>query len=121
MARLWLTALLKRGTSIRRRRQWPRQRQRIERYFECNWMSDWGEQQTRISSISPTGCYVVSRLTVPPEGTHVREICVAIPDGEISLHGTVLKAEPGIGFALRFADMDDDSRSRLCGLVGARC
>ena len=97
-----------------------RQRQRIERYFDCSWMSVWGDQKARISSISPTGCYIDSRFTVPPEGTHVREICLAIPGGELSVHGTVLCPTPGVGFAVRFADMDDVTQSTLDRLVFAR-
>jgi hypothetical protein len=118
MAPQWLTAWRHHGPSDAGR-HWHGQRQRIYRYFDCNWYSPWGDQQARISSISPTGCYIDSRFTVPPEGTHVREICVRLPDGELSVHGTVLSATPGIGFAVRFADMDDDTRAALRGLVTA--
>jgi hypothetical protein len=48
----------------------------------------------------------------------VREISVAVPGGEISVHGTVIGATPGVGFAVRFADMDDATNARLRGLVG---
>ena len=121
MAQGWLTGLWARVPGGGRRPSGGRRkRQRIDRYFECNWLSAWGEEQTRVSSISPTGCFIDSRFTVPPEGTHVREISVAVPGGEISVHGTVLGGTPGIGFAVRFADMDDETRSRLRGLVGAR-
>ena len=115
MAWQWLTARIARTPGSGR----P-QRQRIYRYFECNWVSTWGEQQSRVSSISPTGCYIDSRLTVPPEGYHVREIALAVPGGELSVHGTVLKATPGVGFAVRFADMDDETQARLYALTGAR-
>ena len=115
MAWQWLTARVNRGP-----RSGRRQRQRIYRYFECNWVSTWGEQQSRISSISPTGCYIDSRFTVPPEGTHVREICMTIPGGELSVHGTVLCPTPGVGFAVRFADMDDETQAVLNRLVYAR-
>jgi hypothetical protein len=50
----------------------------------------------------------------------VREICLVVPDGQLSVHGTVLSATPGVGFAVRFADMDDDTNARLRELVGAR-
>ena len=42
----------------------------------------------------------------------------AVPGGEISVHGTVIGATPGVGFAVRFADMDDATNARLRGLVG---
>ena len=121
MAWQWLTTLWKRGSSDggRRKAQRP-QRQRIDRYFECNWLSDWGEEQTRVSSISPTGCYIDSRFTVPPQGTHVRQIYVALPGGDLNVHGVVLEATPGVGFAVRFADMDDETQARLCAVTGAR-
>ena len=115
MAQQWLTAWWNRASSGGRQ-----QRQRIERYFDCDWVSTWGEQKARISSISPTGCYIDSRFTVPSDGTHVREICVHHSGGDISVHGTVLCATPGVGVAVRFADMDDDTRASLYSLVGAR-
>ena len=63
MAHQWLTGWWNQGASGNRR-----QRQRIEGYFDCSWMSVWGDQKARISSISPTGCYIDSRFTVPPPG-----------------------------------------------------
>lgn len=118
MARRWLTALLKRDRPEPRDTR-PR-RQRIERYFECDWLSVWGQQASRVSSISPTGCYIDSRLTVPPEGTCVRDIRVALPGGCIAVAGTVLQATPGVGFAVRFTGVDDETRARLRDLVGVR-
>jgi hypothetical protein len=121
MARQWLTTLWKRGSSDGGRRQPQRpQRQRIERYFECNWLSDWGEEQTRVSSISPTGCFIDSRFTVPPSGAHVPELSVALPSGCITVGGTVLSARPGVGFAVRFTEVDSATRARLIALVASR-
>ncbi len=118
MARQWFTAFWKSAPRIARRTG-RRQRQRIDRYFECNWLSEWGEEQTRVSSISPTGCFIDSRLTVPPSGTHVRELSVALPGGCITVAGTVLAANPGIGFAVRFIGVDAETHDRLRALVGA--
>jgi hypothetical protein len=119
MAQRWLSALWNRVPSERSggRPRRPK-RQRVDRYIECNWVSPWGDEQTRVSSISPTGCYIDSRFSVPPQGTHVREICLAVPDGQLSVHGIVLSATPGVGFAVRFAPMDDDTNARLRSLVG---
>jgi hypothetical protein len=116
MARQWLRAWWNSGPTSGGRRQ----RQRVERYFECDWITAWGEEKTRVSSISPTGCYIDSRLTVPPEGTLLHGISVALPDGQITVDGMVLQATPGVGFAVRFIQVDDDARARLSGLVGAR-
>ncbi len=83
MARRWLRALWKRDRPLMARR--PPQRQRIERYFECNWLSAQGVDETRVRSISRTGCYIDSRVAVPPEGARVPEISVALPGGCITV------------------------------------
>jgi|SRR6188474_3556063 hypothetical protein len=118
MALQWLTRW--RSAAVREDHRAPLRpkRQRIDRYFECNWLSDEGEEQTRVSSISPTGCYIDSRLIVPPEGTHLQEISVALPGGCLTLEGTVIGSTPGIGFAVRFTGVDRQSRTRLCRLIG---
>ena len=115
----WLTTLWTRGSTVAPRPR-RRQRQRIERYFECDWLSAWGEEKTRVSSISPTGCFIDSRFTVPPQGTSVQEISVALPGGSVTVGGTVLAATPGIGFAVRFTEVDDATRARLRAVVGLR-
>ena len=119
MAWQWLTRLQRAGLREDHRAPLrPPKRQRIHRYFECNWLGEGGEEQTRVSSISPTGCYIDSRSTVPPEGTHLQEINVALPGGDLTLEGTVIGATPGIGFAVRFTGVNRETRTRLCRLVG---
>ena len=119
MAWQWLERWRNRaGSANRRPRMRPTKRQRIERYFECNWLSDSGEEQTRVSSISPTGCYINCRAAAPAEGTHLQEISVALPGGALTLEGTVIGASPGVGFAVRFTGVDREARTRLCRLVG---
>jgi len=119
MAWQWLKRWLNReGNGNRRLRMPPTKRQRIQRYFECNWLSDGGEEQTRVSSISPTGCYIDCRATAPVEGTHLQGISVALPGGTVTLEGTVIGASPGVGFAVRFTGVDREARTRLCRLVG---
>jgi PilZ domain len=111
MAPQWLTALWNRGSTDRR------QRRRITQYFDCTWLSAWGEERCRISSLSPTGCYIDSRFTVPAEGTQVQDINVTLPTGQITLQGTVVYAMPGVGFAVRFTQVDADARARLNALI----
>ena len=111
MPRLW-----------RRTLSWGRngrqqQRQRIERHFDCTWLSTWGEEKSRISSLSPTGCYIDSRFTTPPEGTVVEDITITLPIGDVALQGTVINTMRGVGFAVRFADVDKDTRDRLSVLI----
>jgi hypothetical protein len=92
-------------------------RQRISRYFDCTWQSQWGEERARVSSLSANGCYIESRFSVPADGVVIRELNVALPTGALNLRGTVLGAMPGVGFAVRFSDLDTKTHDRLKMLV----
>jgi hypothetical protein len=92
-------------------------RQRIERQFDCTWLSTWGEEKSRVSSLSPTGCYIDSRFTTPAEGTVVQDITITLPTGSLTLQGTVLDTMRGVGFAVRFTDVDKDTRNSLSVLI----
>lgn len=92
-------------------------RQRIERYLDCTWVSTWGEEKSRISSLSPTGCYIDSRFTTPEEGTLVPDITITLPTGNLTLQGTVIDAMRGVGFAVRFTNCDNDTRDSLSVLL----
>ena len=105
---------------IRGQRNGQERRQRIERYFDCTWLSEWGTERGRVSSLSPTGCYVESRFTVPAEGVVVEDITIAVPTGSLTLRGTVLTAMRGVGFALRFIEPDIHMRESLSALVQHR-
>ena len=85
-------------------------RQRITRYFDCTWFSAWGLQRSRVSSLSPTGCYIESRSVVPKPGEMLQELTVYLPSGQVTLQGTVIDAMPGVGFAVRFMRVDTDTR-----------
>jgi hypothetical protein len=93
------------------------QRQRIVRYFDCTWCSAWGEERSRVSSLSPTGCYIESRSSVPPVGEEIRDLTVILPTGSLGLHGTVIEATRGVGFVVRFTEVDTGTHDRLSALV----
>ena len=113
MPRQWLTAW-KGNRGLGDNRQ---QRQRIERYFDCTWLSVWGEERSRISSLSPTGCYIDSRFTAPAEGTVVCDITLPLTSGTLTLQGTVIATMRGVGFAVRFTELDKDTRDGLSVLI----
>jgi PilZ domain len=117
--RQWLAAL-----SGRRREQpgQPKhsdrpQRQRIMRYFDCTWSGTFGEERARVSNISPTGCYVECRFAIPAQGDILNDLTVNLPSGALMVHGTVVDASPGLGFAVRFADLDAHALEYLNALV----
>jgi PilZ domain-containing protein len=105
----------------RRRADWREQRQRVVQYFDCTWVSQWGPMNARISNLSPTGCYIDSRFSVPAVGETVENITVT-PSAEnpLVLHGTVIDATRGIGFAVRFTELDEDTGERLNALLRSR-
>jgi hypothetical protein len=103
--------------AFRLQRQHSQKRQRITRYFECTWQSEWGPQRSRVSSLSPTGCYIEDRFTVPPSGDRIAELTVNLPNGQLCVQGTVGEAMPGVGFAVRFTQIDADTHARLTAAV----
>lgn len=113
MAGHWLKALGAREPGGNRR-----ERHRLERYFDCTWVSPWGEERAKVSSVSENGCYLESRFNVPPEGSLIPEITILAGTASLTLQGTVINPMPGIGFAIRFTELDEDSRAQLRVLVG---
>ena len=96
------------------RRQRPR---RIARYFDCTWVTAWGEERARVSSLSLTGCYIESRFSVPPDGELVRDLVIALPTGSVNLQGTAVNATSGVGFAVRFIDIDTKTHKSLSAFI----
>lgn len=114
----WLRTLLS-GSRSRQQRQQPFRPPRVSSYFDCIWHSAWGEEQARVSSLSVTGCYIETRLSVPEAGTVIRDLAITLPTGRLSVTGTVIDPIRGIGFAMRFGELDTDTRDRLSALVQA--
>ena len=94
-----------------------RRQPRMEQYFDCTWLSDWGEERSRVNSLSPAGCFIETRSAVPPEGTPLAGIIVTLPSGEITLQGTVVNPTRGVGFAVVFTDLDQHTHDTLSALV----
>jgi hypothetical protein len=47
----------------------------------------------------------------------VQDITITLPTGSLTLQGTVLDTMRGIGFAVRFTDLDKDTRDSLSVLI----
>ena len=92
-----------------------RRAERVEQYVDCTWLGDWGEETARISSLSTSGCYIDCRSAVPPLGTALT-VTIKLPNGEITVQGTVVSAMRGVGFAVQFIELDDDTHARLSAL-----
>jgi len=113
MPQRWLPALSW-GERDRRRRQ------RIAQYFDCTWSSAWREEHSRISSLSPTGCYIESRFSVPADGSVISDLKISLSSETVLLQGTVIDPTPGVGFAVRFVQLDPRTHARLKALTDVR-
>jgi hypothetical protein len=49
----------------------------------------------------------------------LRELTIALPTGTVNLEGTVVDAMSGVGFAVRFSDIDSKTRESLNVVIDA--
>ena len=91
----------------------PRGDPRVTHYFECRWFGKWGAFDARLNDLSVSGCYIVNRRTTPSIGEIVEIDVVRTAKDPLPLSGEVVSTEPGIGFAVRFAGVDDNLRQQL--------
>jgi len=73
--------------------------------------------QGTISSLSQTGCFLLTGGQVEPK--ELVRVEVMLPDNEepLSLWGEVVEAAYEIGFAVRFNPLNDDQHKRLVRFV----
>jgi hypothetical protein len=86
---------------------------RVTHYFECRWFGKWGAFDARLNDLSVSGCYIVNRRTTPSVGELVEIDLVRTAKDPLPLSGEVVSTEPGIGFGVRFAGVDDNLRQQL--------
>jgi hypothetical protein len=90
---------------------------RVTHYFECRWFGKWGTFDARLSDLSVSGCYIVNRRTTPSIGEIVEIDVVRTAKEPLPLAGEVVSTEPGIGFGVRFAGVDDNLRQQIESLM----
>ena len=90
---------------------------RVPYYFECRWYGRWGAFDARLGDLSVSGCYVVNRRTTPSVGEVVDIEVVRTAKEPLALSGEVVSTEPGIGFGVRFAGLDDEIRKQIQALM----
>jgi hypothetical protein len=95
----------------------PRGDPRVTHYFECRWFGKWGAFDARLNDLSVSGCYIVNRRTTPSVGEIVEIDVVRTAQDPLPLSGEVVSTEPGIGFGVRFAGVDDNLRQQLESLM----
>jgi hypothetical protein len=95
-----------------------RQQKRLAHPLEGSWRGASGATQCRISDISATGCFVQG-LAQPASGERTK-IVIEFGEGDaVTLNGEVVYAERGMGFALRFVDVDPEVGTMLASRIDA--
>lgn len=90
-----------------------RHHQRFKRPLEGSWRGASGATRCRINDISASGCFLMS-LAMPAMGESTA-VTIEFPGGALTLKGEVAYAERGMGFAVKFVNVDDEMRAALEG------
>ena len=77
----------------------------------------WGAFDARLNDLSVSGCYILNQRATPSVGEIVEIDLVRTAKEPLALSGEVVGAEPGIGFGVRFAGVDDDIREQIQSLM----
>lgn len=89
-----------------------RQQKRLAVPLEGRWQGGSGAARCRISDISVSGCFIHC-LSQPAPGERTKITVEFRESDALTLAGTVVYAEAGIGFAVQFADLDPEVRAVL--------
>ena len=90
---------------------------RVIHYFDCRWFGKWGATDARLDDLSISGCHVVNRFSTPSMGDTVEIDVVRTAQEPLALFGEVVHVERGVGFSVRFGDIDADTRAQIKELM----
>lgn len=94
-----------------------RKHNRLARPFEGSYSGASGATRCRINDISLGGCFVHS-LSSPGKGESI-VVTVTIGSHNLTFPGTVVYADAGMGFAVRFNDIPEQELDELARLLAA--
>lgn len=95
-----------------------RQHDRLTRPLEASWHGASGASPCRIGDLGLGGCFVQS-LAIPVKSEST-VVTIAMGDRTLTLTGTVVYTEPGMGFALQFTQMPESNLGQLAALLESR-
>jgi hypothetical protein len=96
----------------------PRQQERVPYLKEITLECASGKREARISDLSPGGCYIDSIVAVV-EGEPV-SLSIKTESGDaLSFAGEVAYVLNGMGFGVRFTDLNDERKAFLGQIVSA--
>lgn len=82
--------------------------------LDGNWFGN--GQRCRVTSLSVVGCYIET-LSPPEAGTRGRVQIELRQEGTVLVPAEVVYKEPGMGFAVRFVDVEAECGRRLTNAV----
>lgn len=88
----------------------PRRTERVLYYGDIILESSSGKHETRISDISPDGCYIDSTTAVTPGEKVAFELKLPY-GGTLRFTGTIAYVLDGFGFGVEFTDVTDQQRA----------
>ena len=88
-----------------------RRYRRLPVLVDCRIEGASGRGETRLTDLTPVGCYVDSNLALTA-GTRVT-LVVALGDSEVTLQGRVIPMQGFGGFGVEFVDLDATTSQRL--------
>jgi PilZ domain len=112
-----LRSLQRRSPAIPDETKHPRGDPRVAHYFECRWFGKRGAFDTRLGDLSVSGCFIVNPRATPSVGEIIEIDLIRTAKEPLALSGEVVAPEPGIGFGVRFAGLDDKVREQIEALM----
>ena len=89
-----------------------RRYRRLPVLVDCRIEGASGRGETRLTDLTPVGCYVDSNLALT-EGTKIT-LVVALGENEVTLSGRVVPMKAaGFGFGVEFVDLDASTQQQL--------
>jgi hypothetical protein len=96
-----------------------RTKPRFDVCLSARWQGSTAKQNVRISDLSEGGCYVDTIVRVT-EGETL-SLQLLIPDGSwFELQGVVAHEFPGMGFGVRFVNLNEAQRQQISQLLGVQ-
>jgi hypothetical protein len=89
-----------------------REDERARVSLEAWWEGLSGRQMARVSDISMGGCFIET-LNVPPVGEVVVFAIKRPTGGWLELRGTVIAADPQLGFSVTYTFLTDEEQQEL--------
>lgn len=90
---------------------------RVPHYFDCRWYGKWGGTDARLDDLSVGGCHIVNRFSTPSAGETVDIEIIGATAEPLALAGEVVDVQRGVGFAVRFGELDEDTRAQVDALI----